>query len=746
MANKIKYNLDADKNSLNIQKWSLGLRGSGMGPTSTTGFYNGLTIPPGGFVVYSDNINIRSASDDKELIFILNKLGAGVLTLTDGLKWAKNNGHLVLNDSFGNITTDGLVTYLDAKHVSSYPGGAVWYNLHGESKPLEELKVLGISHNNDPRYPLGKYFSDHSDFTLTEDLVAMDVAYVVATYDLVIADHYVWSVPSNTMSRLKEIVDLGVSCIAVGNDTRTNVFVSEYDNSKSIHNAHTIKVESDSSIGLYNKQYTNHGSADLYGGIVSLKNGAKAIYKRTDVDLITGYIYGNTQFGSALYFDQEGFNTVSNNEIFQSAFKHVTRNIGNKANFVNDPVFDNSTKSFSFDENNEFFSLSKTSTENLAGDVTLLGFCKQDSTGAPHQTLLTTALNYRNGVKLMSRYHGPASFWIGNSDGTDSYLLSSGVDITNDGLWHHLAATRNSTTGEIKIYVDGVLKNTAISFKGNLSMEGDAAVGVDYHSAGYAYYGSISSVKSYNRVLSISEIQRDYYGSSISIPSTSQPYIVLDPANIKSFHTGDAKITSLGSGADQYIIEGEGTKSPDHGGILKLNAGRIYRASPSWYGKMAISWWMKTNTAPLSRFYTESNRGPSGCARIYSDILSNGIFRFRCWDNSSSRHVDFNGSVSVDSKTNVADGKWHHVTCQWSNGSGNQPRGIYVYVNGLLEGHTECIGNDGSYAHQHLGGVSGCLGEITSTTDFGPIIQYTNYNLTGDEVYENYRAHAVRFK
>lgn len=58
----------------------------------------------------------------------------------------------------------------------------------------------------------------------------------------------------------------------------------------------------------------------------------------------------------------------------------------------------------------------------------------------------------------MSRYHGPVSVWLANSDGTNSYLLSSGVDITNDDRYHHIATTRDESSGILKIYVDGILK------------------------------------------------------------------------------------------------------------------------------------------------------------------------------------------------------------------------------------------------------------------------------------------------
>ena len=33
--------------------------------------------------------------------------------------------------------------------------------------------------------------------------------------------------------------------------------------------------------------------------------------------------------------------------------------------------------------------------------------------------------------------------------------------VITDGKWHHIAATRNGTTGESKIYVDGILKETS---------------------------------------------------------------------------------------------------------------------------------------------------------------------------------------------------------------------------------------------------------------------------------------------
>lgn len=132
MPNKIKYNAGVDANALNIGNWSVGLD-LGMGPTSTTGFKNGLNIPENGYAIYQhSDTKARIAHDDGELIYIINKLGANVGTKEDALLWSINNGVLIINDDFDQIVTEGLRVYLDPSKVSSYPGtGNTIYDLSG---------------------------------------------------------------------------------------------------------------------------------------------------------------------------------------------------------------------------------------------------------------------------------------------------------------------------------------------------------------------------------------------------------------------------------------------------------------------------------------------------------------------------------------------------------------------------------------------------------------------------------------
>lgn len=138
-------------------------------------------------------------------------------------------------------------------------------------------------------------------------------------------------------------------------------------------------------------------------------------------------------------------------------------------------------------------------------DLSLVGWVKQGATGSPHQTVICTSSGYLYGIKLMSRYHGAAAVWIGDG-GTNSHLLSSGVDITGDGSYHHLACTRNGGNGRLKIYLDGVEKNSVDIYKGGIKDSGSTMYGADYHSAGYLHTGNIGQVYGYKRVLSGDEI------------------------------------------------------------------------------------------------------------------------------------------------------------------------------------------------------------------------------------------------
>ena len=118
--------------------------GADYGPTSTTGFWNGVKPPVGGYTIYVDKASqgpsIHVASNDSQCIGMLLAMGATGSTIGDVLAWAAGQSNmavlseeLVIGDLPGagpSIVSSGLVLNLDASNPSSYPGnGNTWTDL-----------------------------------------------------------------------------------------------------------------------------------------------------------------------------------------------------------------------------------------------------------------------------------------------------------------------------------------------------------------------------------------------------------------------------------------------------------------------------------------------------------------------------------------------------------------------------------------------------------------------------------------
>ena len=92
------------------------------------------------------------------------------------------------------------------------------------------------------------------------------------------------------------------------------------------------------------------------------------------------------------------------------------------------------------------------------------------------------------------------SFFVG---GTETTL--SGTQEISTGQWMHLAVTRDGVTGQIKLYVNGVLDGTATAATGTLRANLGVAIGGNTLD-GHYFNGLIDDVRFYSRVLTIAEV------------------------------------------------------------------------------------------------------------------------------------------------------------------------------------------------------------------------------------------------
>jgi hypothetical protein len=458
---------------------------SGGGPSNITRLYHGAPIPNGGYTVYSVNGVFRANTED-ELLGKVRNLGGDWSSVSAALTWAAGEPTvIILNKAFDNQVTDGLVLKLDASTISSFndsqptinlatdtPTQGGWTGTYDvlDSSNKEFLFKLQGFHNNSAGWrswlwPMGAYIGQtvtiSAHFHRVTGGEGDDIRFDWVMLGMTNDDGHSYLGYADAADRIQKVGNTDEKISWTGTIASVNSLVgfTFWCNANGIAN-------SEARIHVSNVQIEIHDNA-------------------------TPFVNGTR---------------------LQNSTWHNLSGHGN-ATAINSPTFFNN--SFIFDQSDEYFSLANTTLNDVTGNVTLMGVCKQGNTSYPHQTLLCTDINYRNGLKLMSRYHGPVSAWLANSDGTNSYLLSSGVDITNDGRYHHIATTRDASSGILKIYVDGILKNSVTTYTGETYTSNIAAVGVDYHSSGYNYTGNISAVNAHNITLSEADVLQNYYQAPI---------------------------------------------------------------------------------------------------------------------------------------------------------------------------------------------------------------------------------------
>lgn len=127
MSNPIKYSTGSESLALKKGNFYIGTGDVGKGPTSSTGYYNGITPPTGGYTIYlnkaSGGPSIYTCANDTELVNLTNTIaGTSYTTANECLVYfAGQTDKIVLNRNYEGIVTNGLIYDFDAGFVSSYP-------------------------------------------------------------------------------------------------------------------------------------------------------------------------------------------------------------------------------------------------------------------------------------------------------------------------------------------------------------------------------------------------------------------------------------------------------------------------------------------------------------------------------------------------------------------------------------------------------------------------------------------------
>ncbi len=112
---------------------------------------------------------------------------------------------------------------------------------------------------------------------------------------------------------------------------------------------------------------------------------------------------------------------------------------------------------------------------------------------------------------------GVARFSLRDAVGNSTSLM--GTTPVADGAWHHLLAQHDPVSGEIRLYVDGMLESSASTLSGS-GFEGTSPLTIGWLDDGVSYRrfnGVIDEVAIHDRILLPEEIQRHYNDGTIGL-------------------------------------------------------------------------------------------------------------------------------------------------------------------------------------------------------------------------------------
>ena len=141
MPNTIYYNVEeAATKALRVGGFSIGTGDVAKGPTNTTGFYNGINPPSGGYTIYlnksgNQGPSIITPASDADLIVVTNEIAdASYTTINECFTFfAGQSDKMVLFNPINTMVTDGLVAGFAAGTLPSYPrSGETWYDISVE--------------------------------------------------------------------------------------------------------------------------------------------------------------------------------------------------------------------------------------------------------------------------------------------------------------------------------------------------------------------------------------------------------------------------------------------------------------------------------------------------------------------------------------------------------------------------------------------------------------------------------------
>src|ERR1035441_8142475 len=289
-----------------------------------------------------------------------------------------------------------------------------------------------------------------------------------------------------------------------------------------------------------------------------------------------------------------------------------------------------------------------------------------------------------------------AAFRTTDPDGNDDTLHSVQSVIT--GNYVHIVASRDQTTGQKNIYINGVLDISDFASTESLTGAGYVSIGGE---GGSAYNGLVDDVQIYSGVLSGSEVANLYAHPGFTAPNVSvnsSEHLIVARYDFEDTNSPGAD--SSGRGNDSNCGGGNGanlgTSSSDAkvGSYSRDFMGETFicftppavsfsNLANAFSGSFSVSAWVKTTQS----FNNADDAADSGATLLFAqNANTNSTVPLALTGGKVAIGVnDHNGiNTTLHSQTSVNDGQYHQIAVTRNQASSL----LKIYVDGNLEGTT----------------------------------------------------------
>ena len=549
MPNAIKYNVSAETLALKKGNFWIGTGDVSKGPTSSTGFYNGITPPSGGYTIYlnksSGGPSIYTVSTLAQLTGLTSSIAGQTLTTSGAcLNWfATQTDKMILNEDYPPIITNGLIINLDGGFTPSYPTtGTTWYNTSVNSNNTS--LVNGPAYTSS--YGGGIFFDGADDYMLIPYFDVTTQPFAVE----------VWYQPSNNTTYLRGILSCGdiysngfcpgwcLGTHSAGNQLTFGIAVGPCNNGTKYQVVSNTTMTPGNIYHLFLTRNTSTQKLLLYvngilDGSIDVPNNVSLTGNRTSITSATwGYSppgpYGNI-FSTRIY-DNKNFSAAEIAQNYCATLPIVTNglvlnldagtqlsyvsgstawvdvsNNGNNGVLTNGPTYDSSNLgSIVFDGTNDYVNIGvDKSCNRFTSDFAVCAWVNRSSGGVLWGNIIgdyytnstANALEWQILIKndgYLTVYNVTGGFVLGQIP--SGYGANTWINVVLSRVGSNLTLYANNNS------ISSVTNTTTFG-----SATGNLNIGIDGNNSSEPFTGKIANVMIYkNKGLTATEVSQNY--------------------------------------------------------------------------------------------------------------------------------------------------------------------------------------------------------------------------------------------